>query len=216
MHQTLCIIYCWVIPGLTNLTRVVISHAVMPFLCCLEWPWEARSASQAGLCHGWHVYQSTKQSHCSFLQATTNYHLHTHLSTELTYFPRPNLHYSFITELGCRKMLKGDKKFFTPKSKKNPMRHFNYKFKKKRVHLHGFSGCHGRCYFWNDCSPSRGGKAVSGCTHTAGFSADISTAVHVPQDIPAPALQQIMHFTFPFTLTTQFQTHSAYTPFMPS
>lgn len=59
-----------------------------------------------------------------FCRLPTNYHLHTHLSTELTYFPRPNLHYSFLTELGCRKMLKGDKQFLhhckQKSKKKNP------------------------------------------------------------------------------------------------
>lgn len=61
-----------------------------------------------------------------FCRLPTNYHLHTHLSTELTYFPRPNLHYSFLTELGCRKMLKGDKQFLhhcKQKSKKKKKTH---------------------------------------------------------------------------------------------
>lgn len=43
----------------------------------------------------------------------TNHHLkkkkNKTLSTELTYFPRPNIHYSFITELDWIKILKGDK-----------------------------------------------------------------------------------------------------------
>lgn len=179
---------------------------MMLFLCCLEWPQERpdQTARQGCDMADMFINQQNKVT-LPFCRLPTNYHLHTHLSTELTYFPGPNIHYCFVTKLGCRKMLKGGEQFLHHcKQKSKKPWDISTTNSKKRVHLHGFPGCRGRCYFWNVYSPSRGGKAVSGCTHTAGFLANSSAAVHVPKDIPAPAFQQIMDFTFPFTLTTQF------------
>lgn len=177
----------WICPNMSL-------HVKWCFLCSVNW-WQVRQQVRhcrtlAQLSFLWH-----DKSHLLFPSAgcsLTTTSINTS-AAELTYFSRGNIYYSLKTGLGWIKVLKGHTAFTPLLIKLKSLRHFNYKFKKQRGFIAGgvcpFLALMVGGIFLNIDSPSKWGKkAVSGYIHIGGFLANIRAAVHVPKDIPAPAL----------------------------